>query len=162
MEALKGWLLSVLAASLLTAIAQAVMPEGAVKAVGRLVCGLILFLAAVRPVLGVGYSELAGAIEHYADLASQTESELTETKNSLTESIIARETAAYIVDKTEALGLDCSVTVEWSRSDDLPIPERATVTGDLTAGERETLADILTQELGLEREQIVYADEEEP
>ncbi len=162
MEALRNWLLAVLAVSLLTAIAQAVMPEGSVKAVGRLACGLLVFLAVARPVLGIDYTRLTSVIRSYTELTQQMQSELTGTKNSLTESIIVRETAAYIQDKTEALGLDCTAAVEWDWSGDgLPIPVKVTVKGDLTAAERETLTDTLTQELGLEREEIVYADDEE-
>ena len=162
MEALRNWLLAVLAVSLLTAIAQAVMPEGSVKAVGRLACGLLVFLAVARPVLGIDYTRLTSVIRSYTELTQQMQSELTGTKNSLTESIIVRETAAYIQDKTEALGQDCTAAVEWDWSGDgLPIPVKVTVKGDLTAAERETLTDTLTQELGLEREEIVYADDEE-
>ena len=162
MEALKDWLLAVLAVSLLTAIAQAVMPEGSVKAVGRLACGLLVFLAVARPVLGIDYARLTSVIRSYTELTQQTESELTETKNSLTESIIAQETAAYIQDTTETLGLDCTAAVDWDWSEDgLPTPTEVIVTGDLTFAERETLTDTLTQELGLERERIVYADDEE-
>lgn len=163
MEALKDWLLAVLAVSLLAAIAQAVMPEGSVKAVGRFACGLLVFLAVARPVLGIDYTRLSSVIRSYAQQTQLTEAELTETKNSLTESIIARETAAYIQDKTETLGLDCRAEVAWTWSEEgLPVPTRVTVTGTLTEGERSLLTDSLTQDLGLSPEQIVYADEEEP
>ena len=137
MEALKDWLLAVLAVSLLAAIAQAVMPEGSVKAVGRFACGLLVFLAVARPVLGIDYTRLSSVIRSYAQQTQLTEAELTETKNSLTEA--------------------------WTWSEEgLPVPTRVTVTGTLTEGERSLLTDSLTQDLGLSPEQIVYADEEEP
>lgn len=162
MAALKSWLLGILAASLLTAVARSVMPEGAVKSVGRLACSLVLFLAVARPVLGVNYAALTDALRDYAALASQTEEELTAVRNGMTESIIARETEAYIQDKTEELGLDCDAAVEWDWSGDLPTPARVTVTGTITEEELEVLSGSLTEELGLTREQIIYADEEEP
>ena len=124
---------------------------------------LLVFLAVARPVLGIDYTRLSSVIRSYAQQTQLTEAELTETKNSLTESIIAQETAAYIQDKTETLGLDCRAEVAWTWSEEgLPVPTRVTVTGTLTEGERSLLTDSLTQDLGLSPEQIVYADEEEP
>lgn len=44
MGAVRGWLLSLIAVSLACATADALMPPGAVKRVGRLVCGLAMAL----------------------------------------------------------------------------------------------------------------------
>lgn len=52
--AIKEWLLGVVAAALVVSMARAITPEGTVKKIGRLVGGLLLLLAAVRPLLGEG------------------------------------------------------------------------------------------------------------
>ena len=49
MGAVRSWLLAVIAVSLLCAVAEALMPSGAVKRVGRLVCGLVLVGAILSP-----------------------------------------------------------------------------------------------------------------
>ena len=49
MGAVRSWLLAVIAASLLCAVAGALMPPGGVKRVGRLVCGLVLLGAVLSP-----------------------------------------------------------------------------------------------------------------
>ncbi|MCD8381746.1 MAG: stage III sporulation protein AF [Clostridiales bacterium] len=164
MELIKEWLMGVLAASFLTAAAQSVMPDGAVKQVGRLACGLILFLAMVRPLLGMDYSALSQIIRDYQGELSAQQEVLEETGKELTEDIIAEETDAYIQDMTEELGVDCQIVVEWSWEGETPTPVRAIVTGALSDGDRAALTEALVRDFGLEREQIVYeepADKEE-
>ena len=57
MGAVRGWLLTVIAASLLCALADALMPPGAVKRVGRLVCGLVLLAAILSPAVRLDVAE---------------------------------------------------------------------------------------------------------
>lgn len=52
MGAVRSWLLAVIAASLLCAVAGALMPPGGVKRVGRLVCGLVMLAAVLSPLAG--------------------------------------------------------------------------------------------------------------
>ena len=49
MNGLREWLLGVVAAALAVSLAQSLTPDGTVKRVGRLVGGLVLLLAVVRP-----------------------------------------------------------------------------------------------------------------
>ena len=49
MDGMRTWLLSLIFAAVLCAVARALMPEGAVKRVGGLVCGLVLLSAALAP-----------------------------------------------------------------------------------------------------------------
>ena len=57
MGAVRGWLLAVIAASLLCALADALMPQGAVKRVGKLVCGLVIMAAIVSPLVDLDVEE---------------------------------------------------------------------------------------------------------
>lgn len=158
MEVLRDWLLGVLAASLLTAVALAMMPDGPVRSVGRLLGGLLLFLAVVRPVLGFDYGALRDILAGYTAELEETGQALVETQEQLTESIIAQGTDAYIQDKTAELALDCRAEVAWDWSGDAPVPAQVTVTGDLTPGERETLTQAFCEDLGLEPEQVIYQE----
>lgn len=161
MELLREWLLGLIAVSFLTAAAQAVMPDGAVKQVGRLACGLMLFLALVRPLLGMDYGSLSQAVRDCQEELSARQETLEETGKELTGDIIAGETDAYIQHMTEELGLDCQITVEWIWEGETPTPVQAIVTGELSDGDRAALNEALVRDLGLEREQIVYQEPEE-
>lgn len=162
MALMQEWLLAVLAAAFLTAAAQAVMPEGAVKEVGRLICGLLLFLAVARPLLGVSYQALERSVASYTQSLAQAQEALEETGEQLTEEIIARETDAYIQDKREELGLDFAAEVTWDWSGETPVPSQVTVTGELTGQAWQTVSEALAEDLGLEAGQITLAEEEEP
>ena len=51
---LRGWILSLTAAALLTAGAEALLPpSGGVRRAGRLICGLIVILMLLQPVTGL-------------------------------------------------------------------------------------------------------------
>ena len=160
MEVLRGWLLGVLAASMLASAALAVMPEGPVRSVGRLVCGLLLFLTVVRPLSGYDGSAVQPWLEDAAAGLEETQQALAGTRGQLTQSIIDSELDAYIQDKTAGLGLDCRVEVLWDGSGSVPVPAGAVVTGALTGREREQLTGVLSEDLGLLPEQIVYRGEE--
>ena len=65
MDGVRGWLLSVIAACLLCALADALMPQGPVKKVGRLVCGLVLLCVMLSPLPGLRLEEGQAWLESY-------------------------------------------------------------------------------------------------
>lgn len=164
MEALREWLMAVLAASFLVAAAQGLMPSGPVKEVGRLICGLLLFLAVARPVVGLQYNTLEAMLRDTTEQMTQEQEDLEEENRQMHQTFIEEETQAYIEDKREELGLEFQAEVHWDWSGTVPVPSGVTVSGRLTDDQRQRLTQALTQELGLEVEAIVYvtADEEAP
>ena len=105
MGAVRGWLLAVIAVSLLCAVADALMPPGAVRRVGRLVCGLVLMGAVLSPVVELDVEGGRRWLEDYLASLSRQESELSETVNRQLKIIIEEECAAYIVDKAEEMAI---------------------------------------------------------
>ena len=162
MEAVRGWLLSVIAVSVLCAAADALMPAGAVKRVGRLVCGLVLLGA----VMAVDLAAVEGGqrwLEGYMSSVRTREAELEETVESQMKMIIEQKCAAYIVDKAAQLGLDCTARVECERSEDgVYLPARTETSGLWTAGAQEKLIRVIETDLGVPRERQFYVEEEIP
>lgn len=146
MTILKDWLLSVTAAALAVALAQAVTPEGTVKKVGALVGGMVLLLVLVKPVLAIDLEDLADLTASYLP---QTETEIDQGEQ-IMKSLIAQKTSAYIVDKGAALGLTCQavVTVETDESG-WPVPWAAEIFGSFSPEERSALSEALEGELGI-------------
>ena len=71
--------------------------------------------------------------------------------------LIARETGAYIVDKAAALGAERSARVTCGRTEEgLLLPVAAEVTGALTPAQREELARLMEEELGIPKENQTY------
>lgn len=162
MGAVRGWLLAVIAVSLLCAVADALMPPGAVKRVGRLVCGLVLMGAILSPIARPDVEESQRWLDSYLSSVRSREAELEDTVNSQMKLIIEREYAAYILDKAAQLGLECTVRVECGLSEDgLYLPLRTEVAGLETAGAQEKLIRIISEDLGVPAQSQIYLEEEE-
>lgn len=162
MGAVRGWLLAVIGASLICALADALMPPGAVRRVGKLACGLVLLAAVLSPLTRLDIADGQRWLEDYLASLDNREAELTETVNSQMKVIIEQEYAAYIVDKAAELGWTCTARVACERSEEgLYLPVRTEVTGPQTAGVPAQLVRSIAEDLGVPEEAQVYIDKEE-
>ena len=147
-------LLAVIAVSLLCAVADALMPPGGVRRVGRLVCGLVLMGAVLSPVAELDVEGGRRWLEDYLAALDLREAELEET--------VEQEYAAYIVDKAAELGWTCTARVTCERSEEgLYLPVRTEVTGPQTAGVPAQLVQSIAEDLGVPKEAQVYINKEE-
>ena len=162
MGAVRSWLLAVVSVSLLCAVAGALMPQGAVKRVGRLVCGLVLLAAILSPLTELDVEAGQRWLDSYVSGIGRQETELRETVNSQMKTIIEQEYAAYIVDKAARLGLTCDPRVECGLSEEgLYLPVRVRVTGALTEEERARIAGMIAEDLGVPESEQLYITEED-
>ena len=160
MELLRTWVLGITAASLVIAVAQALMPEGTVKKVGKLTGGLILVLVLLQPLARLDYQALYDRVASLPAGALTQEALAKETSLPLEEGIEA-ELAAYIAEKGEALGCPCIARVDCTPDETgVPIPTRVTVTGTFSPDQQEPLQTLITQDLGIALEDQTYISEE--
>ena len=162
MAGLRGWLLALVAASLICALADALMPKGAVKRVGRLVCGLVLASASLSPLAGLDVESGQSWLERHLASVEFQRAELEEEVNSQMKVIIEQEYAAYIVDKAAQLGAACSARTECRRDGGLYLPQRVEVTGAVPPPLQSELVQIIVRDLGVPEEQIDFSEEEAP
>lgn len=163
MEAARLWLLSILSASLVCALADALMPPGAVKRVGRMVCGLVLTAVILSPLVSLDLESGGQWLEDYFAAVEQREGELEEQAEEGRKAIIEESYEAYILDKAAQLGLSCTVEVECQTDKDgLCLPKEIRITGALTAQEKVNLTRILEEELAVPPEEQIYIEEESP
>lgn len=161
MGAAGRWLLSLISVSLICAVADALMPRGAVRRVGKLVCGLTLTLAVLTPLLHLDGEEARRWLEDCLSQAGQEKEFLTQEVGGQLKTIIEQDCAAYIVDKAAQLGLTCSARVECRETQEgIYLPVRAEVYGVSQEKGRE-LAEAIAQDLGVPKEEI-YLEEEVP
>ena len=143
MTLLRTWIVSVTACAMVIAAAEALMPDGAVKRVGKLTGGLILVLGLLQPLVKLDYDDWLD------DLPAQTagavtQEELEGAAYAPMKSIIERELSAYIVDKGAQLGVTCTAQVVCETGEDgvlrlsdglhkieLPVGRRALLDGML-------------------------------
>ena len=153
MEVLRTWITGVTVAAMVLAAAQALMPEGAVKRVGRITGGLVLVLALLQPLIMLDHADFS---DFAADLPVSTE----EGREDAMKPIIEQEVAAYIVDKGEALGAEVTAAVTCVTDENgVPIPQKAVITGYLAPAQREALSAVLDRDLGIPVRAQIFREE---
>lgn len=115
---MKDWLVSVAAASILSAVAAALCPAGRVKAILRLVCGIVCALALISPVAQLDITALSASMEGYGREAQIIAENAEEEKKLLERTYIEERFAAYISDKAAALGVEAGAVTVQARWDD--------------------------------------------
>ena len=155
----RQWLLGMACTALILAAAESLAPDGGVKKVCRLAGGLALLLAAVSPLLRLDSGMLADALERYRAQIQSYEEILTEQNHLFYQTIIEENTAAYIVDKAEEMGIFCQAEVTYSYDENgVPCPWEVTAWGDWTDETRETLERLLEDDLGVPPQRQHYEE----
>ena len=156
LELIARWVLGVTAAALAVAVADALCPEGSVRAVLRLTGGLVLLTAVLTPLLRLDTEALGRALTEYRLELDGAAARLEEENETLMRDIIEEQAAAYIQDKAAGLGISCRVAVEADGAGDWPVPTAVTVTGALTAEQREALTRTIEADFAVPAERQTY------
>ncbi len=151
MEGLRQYILSVTAASLICGVASGLVRGAGAKELIRLLCGLILALAAVRPLTKVELSQIPNSFSAYREEGAAAADAGEKDSREALAALIKAETEAYILDKAAAL--NAAITVEVTLTDgELPLPAAAVLEGSVTAYARQQLETILQEDLGIPKE----------
>lgn len=157
-EVLRNWVIGIAGAALVTAAATTVTPEGRVKKVVALVCGLITIIALLRPVAGFDGKDLLKSMEAYKQEAAAFSTDIQDANENLTRRIIAEKCEAYILDKGKTLGitdLDVSVTTVWNE-EGYWYPDGAVLETSADSTARDELSRSITAELGIQPEELIW------
>lgn len=158
MGLIRGWLLEITAAAILAALAESMMPEGGVKQVGKLVCGLMLAAAVLRPFGSVEVTDLAPLLEYDA-WQSQV---LQEEAEGRMKTIIEEDLSAYSMDKAAQLGFPCRIRVTCRLEEaGVFLPASAEIVGVPEVQGRQIVAEFLCADLGLSSTGLVFREEGE-
>ncbi len=148
---MKSWLMGFFASALLSAIALALTPGG--KKPVALAGGLIMLLAAVKPLARISYQDIATQLAKYQIKADSLRTGIEVSSSEIISLIIQEQTEAYILDKAGELGLDIQVRVTvGSGSDGWPYPSAVAITGQFSENHRQMLSDIIAQDLAIDRD----------
>lgn len=157
MDGVRGWLLALISAAVLCAVADCLMPAGPVKRIGKLVCGLVLLCAVLQPVVSLDLAGSRAWLESWCEGLELRKAELEELANEERKIVIEQEYAAYIVDKAADMGLTCTAGVRCRTGEaGLPIPDEAWVSGRLTDVEQSRMTQLIWEDLGVPAERQAY------
>ena len=96
MELLRAWLTGITAAAILCALANSLMPEGAVRRVGKLACGLLMLSAVLRPLVEVEALSPGDLLKDYQARAAVQAQTLEEERNAALKSVIEQIGRAHV------------------------------------------------------------------
>lgn len=115
---LRTWLLGTVCASMLISLLSAFFPSGKYKTLGNFLCGLLLLLVMLRPLLG---AELPDFSDLQTEIDLQTE-EYAAAQTEELDAVISDKTASYIEDKASSMGLQCHAEVACIQREGVPFP----------------------------------------
>jgi hypothetical protein len=150
-------------AAMVTAVAMTVTPEGRVKKIVSLICGLVTIVALVKPVAGFDYTGFAKNIASYQKNAQGFSSQVQSSDEKLTRLIIEDKCETYILDKGKSLGisdLEATVTASWSK-DGYWYPSGARLTTNTDKEKRDKLSQSIAAELGIPPEELIWSMRDE-
>ena len=161
MALLRGWMVGIIGGAILSSFAQSLMPEGGVKQVGKLVCGLVLAAAVLQPLSDpaqpVWRTDMMG--EDVIHIRAQ---QLQNQTGNYMRAVIEEELTAYSMDKAAQLGIDCRVQVTCAPGEEgVFLPKQVLICG-VSEEESLSLVSALQQDLGLKTEQIHIQEGEQP
>lgn len=155
--AVREWLTSVVAVTLLLTAAQTLIPEGSIRKIAAFTGGLALLAALLQPVLRTDLSRLELDLDAYTQAVEERRESLEQAREEELAAVIASRTEAYILDKAAELGLSVTVRVETEAgAEGIPLPAAAEVRGQRS----EALAAYMERELGIPRERQVWHETE--
>ena len=148
-ELIREWLMGVTGAAVLAALVQAVTPEGGVKQVGKLVCGLVLISAVLAPlgrVEATNFSLIPEYDEQRMQLQKETEDQM--------KTIIEQRLGAYSMDKARQLGLHPEMQVMCVPDEAGAFLPRRVVLWMPPGEDAEELVTVLCADFGMTKEQF--------
>ena len=153
--AVRSWLTSIAAVTLILTVSQTLVPEGTLRKISGFTGGLLLLAALLQPALKTDLGRLRLDFSDYEETIQTRTAELNAAGKEELAAIIARRTAAYISDKADALGLGnvtAQVKTAPGADGETPIPDSAELTGPYS----QALADWIAGELGIPAERQVW------
>ena len=155
MENLRQWLLGIVLVSFAVGTVIQLVPKGKEQGAVRLVGGLLMALALLRPLGSISWELPSVAAGIFGDsLRTQTEEHREMQQKELC-AIIAERLETYIWDKATELGLDCAVTVGVRVTESgIPLPD--TVMFDIPR--HPALAVWLEEVVGLPAEKQIWQE----
>lgn len=165
LELLKDWILQIVGAAILTAVAMTIAPEGKTKRAVRLVCGVVMLIAMMSIVKDFDFSNYGKYLADCKSGAEYLSTAIDEENDRLSRTIIEEECETYILDKGSRLGLegmDAAVRAEWSENG-FWYPDKAEIRADSTSptGAKSRLEYYIEADLGIQGENIIWRSKDE-
>ena len=148
---LSGWVGSIAVSCLISGAALAVTPKGKVQRILKTVCGILVVVAVVSPLISLRDADVSLDMESYREKSQELTGAAQEQNGNLCGDIIAGQLEEYILDKAETLGVPLTSADVVTETDDsgVTVPVSVTLTGDATEAQKKKLSALVESELGI-------------
>ncbi len=148
MEGIKGYLVSIVAACMLTVVANVLVQKSPLRKIVRLIGGILILLVAVMPLLRLDMSRIVDYLQgsEYSFDTSAVE----QTWQSQLSEHIKQTTETYIENEADRLGATVQATVTLTE-EEYPVPCHAVLIGTVDADQMEALSEYMETSLVIPR-----------
>ncbi len=156
------WVRAIAGAALICAAATALTPKGKVKNVLKLVCGIILIIAMINPLVNQDLPTMSMDISDYRKQADEIIGSAEEKQNNLNRTIIEDELEAYILDKAQSLNISLKsveVSAKWG-DEGYWYPYEVKLNADISQMEQNLISNSIEAELGVKKEKQYWRSDE--
>lgn len=157
-----NWIKAIACAAIICAAASALTPKGKVKSVQKLICGIVLIMAIISPLLNKDMPELSLDMSKYREEADKIVQNSESKENRLSRTIIENELNAYILDKAKSLGVtlqSVKISMRWS-DQECWYPYEVTLSGKIAQREKDLVAGAIEAELGIPKLRQHWSEDE--
>lgn len=151
MEELKTYLFSVIVSATICSLFQNILQNFKAKNIAKLICGIIMSISVLRPVLDWNDININHFFEYSNEEARKAVSVGSQYSYQTRADIIKLKTEAYILDKASELNADITVRVSVSEADEA-IPVSVEIAGIVSPYNKKRLESILENSLGIAKE----------
>ena len=156
MEALRQYLISIVAAAVLcSVVASFANGKGTLAATTKLITGVIMSLCVIAPLLKGNILDMTVFTDDFSTAAQAAASVGKRSADIELSSIIKAETQAYILDKAASLGAQLDVQV-YVTEQVPPVPCAVQITGAASPFTQAAINNYITQTLGIQEESISW------
>lgn len=148
----KSYLIRLTAAAILAALVRRIAPSGGAGRAARLGAGLLVLLTVFGPLAQADTVSAAERIAKNAFSDPLAAEDFSVETNNLLSDLISQEAETYILDKARDSGLSLTAEVETKVLDSYPVPWRVTIRGSPSRQEKQALARLIAQDLGIPEE----------
>ena len=149
MGGIREYALSLICTALVSAIVMQLLPEGTAGKLLRTICGAVMLLTLLSPLLRMELPDFEGYFEEFSvsgEQIAQTGADMVDQERLV---LIKAGLEAYVLERAESL--NCPVRVEiWLDADGYP--DSIHVAGEISEDQRRQLSAILSNELGIPEE----------
>lgn len=140
---------SLTAGAIICAVLQSLFPEGSMKSLIRLVCGIFLMVTALGPVSGVSLPDLGMIAEQYVQEGKEQSFRGEAMAIHEQEERISEELEAYILDKAALPPDQIQVSIQLDTN---MIPSSVRICANMEGEEKQKLEAVIAGELGIAKE----------